>query len=316
MGRLTIREYEVNDKREIVDLLKRGLTERFTLERWNWLHHNDVTLGSDIVVAEYDGKIVGTVGAIKKRFRFNDETFVGGRHIDPVVDVSMRGKGVFFKMLGALNELSRDVNFSYTFPNNPSFKGFAKYGYKSIGPIYIQYCQLSFVSSGFKEKLRYLKTGIKLAFKDCNTVSKSDINDLKNLHPALPIERYHLARDFNYLRWRYTESPVKKYDILCFQESGKVVLACVIAIEDSSVAIVDVIPYIDDVDSAMIILGIKRIYGNVKVNNWSAGLPSLNKYFFGKGIQNFMILEGNRKMPDKLYDKNFWYVTKGEVEGN
>jgi hypothetical protein len=253
---------------------------------------------------------------MKKRFRYNDETFVGGRHIDPVVDISMRGKGVFFKMLGALNEISRDVNFSYTFPNNPSFKGFAKYGYQSTGPIYIQHCQLSFVRSGFKEKLRYLKTGIKLAFKDFNTVAKVDINTLKNLHSALPKNRYYLKRDFDYLRWRYAESPVKKYDILAFEEGGELVMSCVTAQHDNSVAIVDVIPYAEKVDTQMILSGIKQIYGSVKVNNWSTGLRSLNKYFMGKGVQNFMILEGNRKMPDNLYDKNFWYVTRGDVEGN
>jgi len=134
MGRLTVREYGNNVKREIVELLKRGLTERFALERWNWLHRNDVRQESNIVVIEYDGKIVSTVGAIKKRFQYNAESLVGDQHID---DGSMRGKGVFSRMIEGLNEISTDVNFGYTFPKNPSLRGFAKYGYRSIGPIYI-----------------------------------------------------------------------------------------------------------------------------------------------------------------------------------
>lgn len=316
MGRLKIREYQTEDKHEIVKLLKKGLSERFTLERWNWLHHNKVTMGSDIIVAEYDGKIVGNVGAIKKKFCYNDEIFVGGRHIDPVVDVIMRGKGVFFKMLGALNELSSDVNFSYTFPNNPSFRGFSKFGYKSIGPIHIQYCQLSFMKSNFREKFRYFKTGVKIALKDCNTVRKVDIGELERLKPILPIDRYYLVRNFDYIRWRYVESPVKMYDMLAFEKDGMITVSCVVEEEESNVSILDLIPYTKNVDASMILSGIKKIYGNVKINNWSTGLQNINKYFYGKGIQNFMILEGNRKMPNNLYDKNYWYVTKGEVEGN
>lgn len=316
MGALKIREYDEMDKDDIVDLLKRGLTEQFTLERWNWLHHNPITIGSDIVVAEYDGKIVGTVGAIKKRFRYNEETFIGGRHIDPVVDVSMRGKGVFFKMLNALNEISTDVNFSYTFPNNPSFKGFAKYGYKSIGPIYIQYCQLIFLKSGLKEKLRYLKTGVKLFGSDGSGVTKGGLDELENSTPVLPVNTYYLTRDLEYLKWRYADSPVKKYDILISRCSGQVTMACVVATEAQNISILDVIPYSKNIEPGAVMSKLKAMHGPVRIDCWDTGFQPMNRYFLGKGVQNFMILEGNLKMPDTLYDKNCWYVTKGEVEGN
>ena len=189
------------------------------------MHHNSVTVGSDIVVAEYDGKIVETVGAIKNEFCYNDETFVGRRHIDPVMDVSMRGKGVFFKIFGTLNELSPMSIFSYTLPNNQSCRGFAKYGFQSNGSIHIQYCQLSFLKSGLKEKLRFIMTGAKLIGKDGAETTSGSLDEVKDLTPALPPNKYCFTRDLYYLNWRYAESPVKKNDILIHRHHHQVVMA-------------------------------------------------------------------------------------------
>ena len=316
MTRLNIREYKQDDKNSVVSLLKKGLTAEFTVERWNWLHHNEVTLGSDIVVGEFEGKIVGVIGAIKKRFIFNDQLFVGGRHVDPVVDTSMRGKGVFTKLLYALNELSDDVHFSYTFPNAASFKGFAKTGYTSIGPILMPCCQLKFMGSPMKEKARYFKTGFKVPKKPKNDIKKIHFDHLKHLAPRAPKDKYTLQRDYAYLNWRYKESPVKKYELFVHQLTNEIANACIILNDEYTVYIMDYVEYTEKIDMADYLSAIKNNYGKKKIVAWDNNLPDINDYFFGKSQQNFLVREGKLKMPDEFYNRQNWFVTRGEVEGN
>ncbi len=51
MGKLIIRKYSETDKLQIVELLQKGLTKDFTIQRWNWLYHNMTTQGAHIAVA-------------------------------------------------------------------------------------------------------------------------------------------------------------------------------------------------------------------------------------------------------------------------
>ena len=61
---------------------------------------------------------------------------------------------------------------------------------------------------------------------------------------------------------------------------------------------------------------IKEIYGKVAVSIWDSSISDIKDFFIGKSIQNFLVREGNLKMPKRFFDKNNWYLTKGEVEAN
>ncbi len=316
MTRLAIRDYSEKDKQEIVMLLQRGLTEQFSVERWNWLHHNDVTYGSHIVVALYENEIVGTVGAIKKKFVYNNEAYVGGRHIDPVVDNKMRGKGVFTKMLNALNEMCVDVDFSYTFPNGASFPGFAKTGYTSVGPILMPYCQLGFWGKSAKEKIRFFTTGAKTVLGKKYNIVKTSIDDLKNLKPVVPQNRYLVQRDYHYLKWRYSDSPVKEYQLLACRHDNAVQNACVVTVSNGNVFMVDLMEYESRINISDYLKAIREMYGNVSVGIWNSSLLGVNKYFSGKSKQNFLVREGRLSMPDEFFRLTSWFISKGEVESN
>jgi len=314
MGKLILRDYSSEDKAALVRLLQDGLSKDFSMERWDWLHHNEVTLGSHIVVAEYDGKIVGTVGAIKKRFVYNSEEFVGGRHIDPVVDKSMRGKGVFPKMLNALNEMCTDVNFSYTFPNAASFKGFDRTGYISLGPLLVPVCQLSFFNTTFKEKIRYLGTGVKIVGENKN-INTASFDELEGLTATPRPDKYALKRDYNYVRGRYAASPVRSYELLVSKIDAVIQNACILE-HSQNVSIIDLVEYGSEICLPEYLKAIRKLYGKVAVNVWNNSLPDVDRYFLGKSIQNFLVRKGNLKMPESFFSKENWYLTKGEVESN
>jgi len=316
LARLILREYSEEDKRDLVKLLQHGLTKNFTTERWNWLHHNIVTLGSYIVVALYDNRIVGTVGAIRKKFTYNNERFVGGRHIDPVVDKSMRGKGVFTKMLYALNEMCNDVNFSYTFPNAASFPGFAKTGYTSVGPIFVPSCQLSFLNVAIKEKVRYLTSGIKTVGRKDTSIIQGSFDELKEAVPVTPKNKYALMRDYSYIKWRYADSPIKSYEVLISKLNKTIQNACIVLKNDRLISIMDFIEYQSEISILDYLTAIKKIYGKVTVSVWDSSISDIHKFFVGKSTQNFLVHKGNLKMPERVFDKSFWFITKGEVEGN
>lgn len=316
MGSLVFREYSEEDNHDLVDLLRRGLSEQFTLERWNWLHHTSATLGSHIVVGLYDNKIVATMGAIKKRFTFNNEEFVGGRHLDPVVDKSMRGKGVFTKMLSALNEMCIDVDFSYTFPNAASFRGFAKTGYTSVGPIFMPSCQLRFFGIPPKEKVRYLATGLKTLGKRQTDVIPGSIDELKEMSPTPPENKYALLRDYKYLEWRYSNSPTKSYETLVSKQNGTIQNACIVHRDSHSISIMDIVEYQGELALLDYLVAIKKVYGKLSVTMWDSSVSDTRKFFAGKSIQHFMVREGSSKVPDHLFDRSSWFVTKGDVEAN
>lgn len=317
MEEVIIREYRKDDKGALVELAKSGLSREFSVNRWDWLYHSASVVGSHIAVAEYEGRIVGSMGAVKKRFVWNDEEFVGGRHVDPVVDKSMRGKGVFSKILKVLVEMNNDVDFIYTFPNAASFRGFEKGGYTSIGPIPVGYCNLAFVGAGIKDKIKFFRTGLKLLGKHYTRVEKGVLEDLKGREWRKPLDRYSLKRDYTYLDWRYGQSPVKDYDILvCRDKKGEILSACIVTLEKGFLCIVDIVEYSESIEIEEYLLAIKRLYGPVTVWLWNNNVPGLNRFFWTRGWHNFMVRSCRKKMPDRFFKKETWYITHGEVESN
>ncbi len=324
MGELTIRDYKKEDRAKIIELSQKGLDKNFSVKRWNWLHHNKRTKGSSVVVVLHEGQIVGSFGLIRKTFAYRGDTFIGGRLVDPVVDSSMRGRGLFSKMIRALRERSADVAFEYLFPNALSYPGFLKAGYCSIGPIPQPYCQLKFFGEPVKEKLRYVATGMRIPRRGKLTVTSGSVGELKEATPVTPFDKFGLVRDYNYLKWRYDESPMKTYDILIARDSHRVQSACVIHRNGQLLNIVDFITYGDPLVLPDYIATIRELYGKVTINLWDNSIDGIGRYFIGdvrqylgqKNGHNFMVLERNRKMPDEFFNRLHWYVTEGDVEAN
>lgn len=317
MAQVILREYTDEDIPELVSLYRRGLTEQYSYERWVWLYRNAATLGSHIVVAESDGRIVGAVGEIRKRFEFNNQVLLGGRHLDPVVDKSMRGKGIFLKLLSVLNELCGDVDLIYCFPNPVSYPGFVKAGYKPLGPIPTPYCQLGFLGVSLKEKVRYFLTGVKTLGKKKALIYRGSLEELKELKPAAPLNKYGLLRDYRYLKWRYAESPIHSYDVLIHRRDNIIQNACIARRNmDGSVSIVDFVRYHDQIDIGDYLVAFRELYGNVTVVTWDNNVSNCHKYFLGRSRHNFLVREGKSKMPEEIFQSSFWYVTMGDVESS
>jgi hypothetical protein len=317
MAQLILREYTDEDIPELVSLYQRGLTEQYNYERWVWLYKNVASLGSHIVVAESDGRIVGAVGEIRKRFEFNDQVLLGGRHLDPVVDKSMRGKGIFLKLLGVLNELCGDVDLIYCFPNSVSYPGFKKAGYKPLGPITTPYCQLGFWGLSLKEKMRYFLTGVKTLGRKNTNIYRGELEELKELKSIAPSNKYALLRDYSYLKWRYAESPIYSYEVLIHRQGDIIQNACIARQNmDGSVSVVDFVRYHDQIDMGDYLVAFRELYGKVTVVIWDNNVSNIHKYFWGKSPHNFLVRKGKSKMPEEIFQSSFWYVTSGDVESN
>ena len=319
MGDLIIRNFKTDDKEQLVEVAKKNLSKEFSVKRWDWLYNSPENEGSHIIVAEYDGQAVGSVGAIKKRFVLNGEEYIGGRHVDPVVDVSMRGKGVFTKMLKVLNEVNTDVDFIYTFPNKASFRGFEKMGYTSAGPLPVGYCHMGFQNAGMKDKIKYFKTGFKLCLNNHTNVVKGSIEDLKDAVWKMPADRYALVRDYRYISWRYGKSPIKNYDVLiCRNEKEEILNACVVTQKDDLVCLVDLLEYTEPIAIENYLVAVRQMYGPVTAWLWKNNVErKIDSYFWARGQgHNFMVRVVNKEMPQAFFDHNNWFLSHGEVESN
>lgn len=151
---ISLRKYSLQDKDKCVDLLQRAHDSKFTIERFDWLHHHNPMAPSDIALVLDGENVVGFYGALKKTAIINDREYVIARDIDPVVDPNYRRRGLFGKMLDFALENFTDIDFFYNFANKASAPGFLKRGWQSIGPLRDCVSQTGYVSF-FPENFPY-----------------------------------------------------------------------------------------------------------------------------------------------------------------
>lgn len=119
-----IRTFESGDIEGCLALLQAVHVPDFSRARFEWLHFKNPLAPSQIVIAEYNRKIIGLYSATKKNIYINGNNFIGARDVDPVVHPTFRGQGIFTQMLDFSLGIDSRIDFHYNFKNISSRQGF------------------------------------------------------------------------------------------------------------------------------------------------------------------------------------------------
>jgi GNAT superfamily N-acetyltransferase len=112
-----VRLYEPGDEEEIIELLKTSFPEwkeiRSPIEYWKWKYIEN-PLGSIIVVADWNGKIVGVVHRLNLNIKTDEKTF-SNYGDDVTVHSDYRKKGIYKNMIKYTEELSKEKKITLNF---------------------------------------------------------------------------------------------------------------------------------------------------------------------------------------------------------
>jgi hypothetical protein len=253
---MIFRRFELNDFDSLIGLLRSTFNGYPEMQYWTWKYSNNPHGFPIIFVAEDKEKIVGCYILNPVRLRIGQELVMGAQSVDAAVDSAYRGGGIFKKLaVGAIAEAAKeDVSIIYAFPNEISYKGQVRIGYRPMFIIPKMY-RIFQTSSLLKAKTHVndsfiLKTlGVmdnlqkirkERVMQSC-AKSKNDIkvrvitefdSRFSDFWKAVYKENNGLLieRDLAYLQWRYMDHPQKNYTTYVCENSKEIIGFIVISV--------------------------------------------------------------------------------------
>lgn len=213
---MTIREAGPADVPEIVKVLKASLGETdlpLSEKIWNYKHYENPFGKSIVLVAIEDKNIVG-VRAFMRWEWYRDETKLSClRAVDTATHPGHQGKGIFKKLtLQAVNLAKEEgADFIFNTPNEKSRPGYLKMGWQiagklqvGISPAFFSFWKFSKTISNYEVNYQTSQENIEVLCAQWNTGIKSG--------------KLFTKKSVNYLKWRYEENPLQKYEVLATSE--------------------------------------------------------------------------------------------------
>ena len=224
----TVRPYRDGDRDGLLSLYQDVLTEAMTSRWFEWKYErnpysDDVT----VFVAETDGRIVGAAGFWRLDLRAGGERFRVVQSCDGAVREAHRRQGIYTRLFEAGLEHAADegLEFVFDFPNELSQATFEKHGWRSVetreahfrvhrpaavlddrsnGPV-------ASLLDGATELLArgYLGARARLAASPADPDVRVERTDeipadvLESVYRRDVPDRFHLARDATFYRWRF-----------------------------------------------------------------------------------------------------------------
>jgi len=116
-----VREYRPGDEEQIVPLLQLVFNGWRDLDFWRWKYLDNPLKMNIIAVAEIDGRIIGSDGAVFKRIKVGDNVLLGNYGTDGGVHPDFRRMGVYKNISILKTELRRKagIELNYFCTENP-----------------------------------------------------------------------------------------------------------------------------------------------------------------------------------------------------
>jgi GNAT superfamily N-acetyltransferase len=224
-----------------------------SLELWNWKYARNPNGFPLVWVAEDKGRIVGCYILNPVKLRIGKRVVIGAQSVDAAVDNAYRGGGIFKKLAAnAIAQAKREgIDLIYAFPNEISYKGQVRMGYRPmfiipkmhrifrIGSLFEG--RLNLEGSLFKKALGIVDAFQKISKKK---TMKSDyalqIRLIKEFDSRFEVfwkeiskeNNYVLVeRDLGYLKWRYMKHPEKHYTTYICEKDEEIVGYIVFSVE-------------------------------------------------------------------------------------
>ncbi len=319
-----IRGYQHADRQACLALLRRGHDPGFSDERFRWLHEEGPGGPSAITVAEDGGQIVGMYSIVRKPLLLGQTELCGGRDVDPVVDPAHRGRGLFSKLLQFSAEHLEGVDVCFNFANPASAPGFLNRGWQRKTVCEDRSRQLGFLRVASREFALWMLSAmhpVRLHHGEAKEITSAELRErLSNCRASLPLhaERLQVARNPEYLKWRYLDHPMAKYRYF------------VIGRDDWGLCIVrhrspDRLMVVDLVDFGLrprlenFVQSWMRAAPHAQVVVWSTIPEDLRRGWLGNPIRRtglpLLVRECSRgTSSERTIDYSAWTLTAGDLE--
>lgn len=209
---MIIREAVTADVPEIVEVLKASLGETdlpLSEKIWNYKHFANPFGKSIVLIAVEDEAIIGVRAFMRWEWRKEESKYACFRAVDTATHPNHQGKGVFKKLTLEAVELAKKEGAAFIFntPNEKSRPGYLKMGWEIAGKLQVSvspafYSFWKFRKSNFNYTVDY-KTSVKM------------IDDLcAEWNSSLRRGKLYTEKSSKYLKWRYEENPLQKYEVL------------------------------------------------------------------------------------------------------
>lgn len=257
---LKVRLYEEGDEQRIFKLInpQYGISAGH-LSHWFWEHKENPMGSSHMVIAEEGKQIVGYGAFTRLKMKLGENIVTGSHGGEVIVHPDFRRKGVYSEMaqLQLNKALERGISLTYGFPNPINRKVLLKHGFTDICDLLVlvkcrdaytaiiqKYPALQGVGSLVKVVSTPFNPLFRAFFKTKKAIASPEFrikeisffdrrfNDLwkraSNSYKIL------VARDQEYLNWRFSKKPGKKYIVLSAEKKAEVLGYLVIAFEGSA----------------------------------------------------------------------------------
>jgi GNAT superfamily N-acetyltransferase len=239
-SKIEIINYSDDYLNDVICLLKIALMPGFSKDRWLWLHEKNVLAPSFVLLAKFEDKIVGIYAVIKKKILLGDKTLIAGRDIDPVVHPEFRGKGIFSMLLKEAKSKANEIDLFFNFANSLSQPGFVKHGWRIV-----YFNKLIFVNMPIISNILNFWKGLFYQFNGIGNLTVIKTNSIEDFHfeadDLIFDGDIYVNKTREYLNWRYTLNPDKKYEYYLINKPQKSIGLLICSVERKKMTILEVL---------------------------------------------------------------------------
>jgi GNAT superfamily N-acetyltransferase len=249
-----VRLYESGDEDGIIELLKTSYSEwrnhEYPLEHWNWKYLEN-PVGSIVIVADWNGKIVGVMHRILLNIKVN-ETTSSSYGDDVAVHPDYRRKGIYKNMLNYSENLLLKMKISFRFMiqiHKAAVIMAEREGY-TLFPFHISH-MIQIRNIGMHFKMRPTKHNLVSRYgffllKLLNSITKqiktpsdiqieniSDFDEKINAFWENTRNEYNfiIEKNMEYLNWRYC-SQIRRYCVKLAEKDEEILGFIVLEIDE------------------------------------------------------------------------------------
>lgn len=338
---MPVRPFKEGDQTQIAALFQKVFNKTMPEDVWEWKYQK--IKEALILVYEEEGKILGHVGLWIHNVYIEGERQKIGLRIDTMVDPDERGKGIYKQLIESQTEYAKDSNISmlYGFPAEKAKELFIRYAEATHMEDVPRLALLltPFASASNRHAIFKLFTKLDNLFvrrrlkkmKVHEAIEKTEWCDDRFDHlqetakSTFPVK---IARDKNYLNWRYFEHPEYDYNMLTFVEDGELkgyLVYCILPENEEGsvngrIVDMDVADWENEtVSKELIQAALIYMQSTNIIQAWALAHTPLYQLLRIKQfvhVDNPMPLVAKELTVDKDYIESVrsWYITQGDVD--
>lgn len=220
---MIIRPYRPEDRAAVIDVLRAsfgGWQGGRSDQYFDWKFVRNPHGHARIWVGDDDGRVAGCYIWNPVRLRVGVATIAGAQSVDAAVHPDYQGRGLFTDLAKEATQNADGFHLVYAFPTEAAYRGQLRVGFESLFPVPKVHRPLP------PAPWRRARSG-GLVVRDVQEFDQRfDVFRDRGQGRNIAIER-----DAEYLRWRYSENPVRQYETIACERDGELCGFCVLYVD-------------------------------------------------------------------------------------